>query len=465
MSRPRKVAIHPARVQPLNDRPVRRAECVLYWMQQSQREHFNHALEYAAGRANELDLPLVVGFGLTSDYPEANLRHYRFMLEGLQEVERALSRRRIRFVLQFGDPAVVALRLGKQAALIVCDRGYLRVQKDWRRKVATKASCAVIQVESDVIVPVDAASDKREFGARTLRPKLLRLAEDFLVPLPRVRIKRSSLKAGMRRVRLTDLGGLLRSLKLDRTVGPVSHLFRGGNSEAQRRFKAFLKRHLTDYKDHRNQPQTDDVSHMSKYLHFGQVSPVWLMLNVKKHIRAGRKNVYSFVDELLVRRELAMNWVEHTPDYDRYSSLPEWARKTLQEHRGDKRPRVYSMADLEQGRTHDPYWNAAMREMVLTGYMHNYMRMYWGKKILEWSRTPEGAFQAALYLNNKYFVDGRDPNSFANIAWVFGQHDRPWPERAIFGKIRYMNAAGLERKCDIQAYVVKAQALIPCFGS
>ncbi len=459
MPRPKKETIHPARIQPLNDRPIRPGRHVLYWMQQSQREHFNHALEYAASRANELDLPLLVGFGLTSDYPEANLRHYRFMLEGLQEVERLLSRRRIRFALQLGDPVAVALRLGKQASLIVCDRGYLRVQKEWRRTVAAKAACAVIQVESDVIVPVDAASDKREFGARTLRPKVLRLAEEFLSPLPRVRIKRSSLKMRIFRARLTDLDGLLRHLKLDRSVGPISHLFRGGNSMAQRQFEAFLQRRLPNYKDHRNQPQTDDVSHMSKYLHFGQISPVWLMLNVKKHIRGGRKNIYSFVDELLVRRELAMNWVEHTLDYDRYGSLPEWARKTLGEHRDDERPLLYSRADLEQGRTHDPYWNAAMREMVVTGYMHNYMRMYWGKKILEWSRSPERAFQTALYLNNKYFVDGRDPNSFANVAWVFGQHDRPWPERPIFGKVRYMNAAGLERKCDIAAYVEKVERL------
>ena len=199
------------------------------------------------------------------------------------------------------------------------------------------------------VVPVDAASNKREFGARTLRPKVLRLAEDFLVPLPRVRIQCSSLRMRVRHARLTDLDALLGRLKLDRSVKPVSHLFCGGNSNARRQFKTFLKRHLPDYGDHRNQPQTDDVSHMSKYLHFGQVSPVWLMLNAEKHFRAGRSNVYSFIDELLVRRELAMNWVEHMPDYDRYSSLPEWARKTLQEHRYDKRPRIYSIDGSRTG--------------------------------------------------------------------------------------------------------------------
>ncbi len=452
-------AIHPARIKQLNNRPVRPGRYVLYWMQQSQREHFNHALEYAAARANQLDLPLLVAFSLTSGFPDANLRHYRFMLEGLQEVERALRRRRIKFVLQLGDPPQVVLRLGKVAAMIVCDRGYLRIQKHWRRKVARKAACAVIQIESDVIVPVESASTKREFAARTLRPKLLRLVDEFARPPRKTVVNKSSLHLPARSESLHDLDALCRRLKLDRSVPPISALHQGGTSVARRRFQRFLRESLRHYQRHRNQPQTDDVSHMSKYLHFGQISPVWLLLAAQKQGSAGRANVYTFIDELLVRRELAANWVEFTPEYDRYSALPDWARATLGKHRGDRRPAVYSLRDLEKAQTHDPYWNAAMREMIATGYLHNYMRMYWGKKILEWSRTPEAAFRNTLGLNNKYFVDGRDPNGFANVAWIFGQHDRPWPERPIFGTVRYMNAAGLERKCDIRAYVEKVAAL------
>ncbi len=444
----------------LNDRPPRKGRYVLYWMQQSQREDCNDALEYAAARANEVGLPLLVGFGLTSGFPDANLRHYRFMLEGLQEVERALRQRRIRFVLQLGDPAEVALRLGCSAAVIVCDRGYLRIQKEWRRKLAAKATCPVVQVEADVVVPVEAASGKREFAARTLRPKLLRLLDDF-AQLPRkVRLKKSSLNLSFRSEKSGDMDRLCRRLKLDRSVRPITDLHRGGTSVARRTFKRFLRVALPDYKEHRNQPQTNDVSHMSKYLHFGQISPVWLLLEARRHRRGGRANVYCFVDELLVRRELAVNWVEFTPDYDQYRALPEWARKTLEQHRSDARPTVYSARELEKAETHDPYWNASMREMAATGYMHNYMRMYWGKKILEWSRTPESAFRIALQLNNKYFVDGRDPNGFANVGWIFGQHDRPWPERPIFGKVRYMNAAGLERKCDIRGYLRKVDELL-----
>jgi deoxyribodipyrimidine photo-lyase len=187
---------------------------------------------------------------------------------------------------------------------------------------------------------------------------------------------------------------------------------------------------------------------------------VWLALEVRKHAAAGTQNVQSFIDELLVRRELSMNWVEFSSRYAHYESLPEWARATLAEHAGDRRPFIYSRAHLEAAETHDPYWNAAMREMRFTGYMHNHMRMYWGKKILEWTAVPEEAHATALAINNRYFLDGRDANSFANIAWIFGQHDRPWPERLVFGKVRYMNAAGLERKCDIGTYVANVDRLV-----
>jgi deoxyribodipyrimidine photo-lyase len=452
-------SIHGNRIRNLNDVPTRQGTHVLYWMQQSQRAEFNHALEYAAQRANDLDLPLVVGFGLTDGFPDANLRHYVFMLEGLAETARSLSARGVQFVLQMGDPADVALKLGRAAALIVCDRGYLRLPKQWRERVGREATCQVTQVESDVIVPINTASNRCEFGARTLRPKLLRQRDEYLVDVPKVRLKRSSLTMLGKRVDLDDIPALCRRLKLDRSVEPVTRLFRGGTAEAKKRFRRFLRTHLRDYKDHRNQPQTDDVSHVSKYLHFGQVSPVWLALEAQKHKVSGRQNIYSFIDELLVRRELAMNWVEFVENYDRYESLPEWSRASLDQHRSDRRPHVYAREQLEAAATHDPYWNAAMREMRVTGYMHNHMRMYWGKKILEWSAAPETAHAIALAINNKYFLDGRDANSFANIAWIFGQHDRPWPERPIFGKVRYMNAAGLERKCDIKAYVEKVRKL------
>jgi deoxyribodipyrimidine photo-lyase len=211
--------------------------------------------------------------------------------------------------------------------------------------------------------------------------------------------------------------------------------------------------------EHRNQPQTDDVSHMSKYLHYGHVSPVYVALKIRGS-GGPAEDIDSYLEEVIVRRELSMNFCHYTPDYDSYSCLPEWAKKTLEEHADDEREYEYSREQLENAETHDEYWNAAMREMVHTGYMHNHMRMYWGKKILEWSSSPREAYATTLYLNNKYFLDGRDANSYANVAWVFGQHDRGWKEREVFGKVRYMSAGGLERKAEPARYVEKVERLI-----
>ena len=451
--------IHPDRIQLLRDvDPDPDGSYVLYWMQQSQRADDNHALAYAVEQARALDQPLVVGFGLMDDYPEANLRHYVFMLEGLRDTAQALQRRGIKLVVHRGPPAAVALALGGAASLIVCDRGYLRHQRQWRHQVADEARCRVVQVESDLVVPVEVASDKREYAARTIRRKIMTQFEDYL-SLPDVgNPAKSSMPLHVTGEDLGDPTALARSLRLPQEVPPVSHLFTGGGTAAKQTFNHFLDTLFTDYADHRNQPQTDNVSHMSKYLHFGMVSPVWLLNRVRQS--RSQENVASYVEEVLVRRELAANFCYYTPDYDRYDCLPDWSRKTLRQHRNDPRPHQYTRSQLENADTHDDYWNAAMREMVHTGYMHNYMRMYWGKKIVEWCNTPEYAYQTTLYLNNKYFLDGRDFNSFSNVAWVFGNHDRPWTERSVFGKTRYMNAAGLERKTKPRAYVEKVDALV-----
>ncbi|HEX2741334.1 MAG TPA: deoxyribodipyrimidine photo-lyase [Rubrobacter sp.] len=451
------------RVQNLNEADVRDGDHVLYWMQSSQRAEQNHALEYAVQRANDLGQRLLVVFGLTDDYPEANLRHYTFMLEGLEDVQEALKERGIKMVVRKGSPDAVALDAGKDASLIVTDRGYLRPQRRWREKVAGEAGCLVTQVESNVVVPVELASEKRETAARTLRPKIQEYLEDFLVGLTPMKIEKQSLNVRAEGLDLSDIERVLDGMDLDRSVGPLSHLYRGGTSEAKKVFRIFLKDSFSNYDGHRNQPQTDDVSHMSKYLHFGHVSPIWLALEARQ-ARTKKANIESFVEELIVRRELSMNFVHYTPDYDSYSCLPDWARKTLEEHKDDEREHTYTRKHLESAQTHDEYWNTAMKEMVHTGYMHNYMRMYWGKKILEWSNTPEHAYRTTLYLNNKYFLDGRDPNSFTNVAWIFGQHDRGWTEREVFGKVRYMSAGGLERKTKPEQYVEKIEKRIDASG-
>ncbi len=446
--------IEDSRIQRLNDAQISDGKYVLYWMQQSQRAEFCHALEYAIQQANELGLRLAVGFGLTDDYPEANARHYRFMLEGLQDTAAALRRRKIPLVVRKGAPDAVALQLARDAALVVCDRGYLRHQREWRRRVAEKAKCPVVQVESDVVVPVEVASQKAEYAARTLRPKIHTHLDDYLIELRTTSLNKDSTRVGLDGLDLSDLDSLLDSLDIDHSVPPVSHLFKGGTSQARARLSRFLVERFRHYDENRKRPETDNVTHLGMYLHFGQISPVYIALQVLE-ASASKKLKDALIEELVVRRELAVNFVYYTSKYDSYSCLPDWARRTLAEHKDDEREHRYTRRELETAGTHDRYWNAAMRELRYTGYMHNYMRMYWGKKILEWSGTPSYAYKVALELNNKYFLDGRDPNSFANVAWIFGLHDRPWGERDVFGTIRYMSAAGLERKADIERYVEK----------
>jgi deoxyribodipyrimidine photo-lyase len=452
--------IQPSRIRQLNDLEIKQGTYVLYWMQQSQRAEYNQALEYAIQQGNQLGQGIVVVFGLTASYPEANLRHFTFLLEGLRETQQALAKRGIRLVVRRGDPADVALSFAPQASLIVCDCGYLRHQKAWRQQVAEGAGRRVVQVESDVIVPVAVASDKAEYAARTIRPKIHRQLDDYLIDLKHTKVKRSSLNLAIKGIELDKIESILKPMAIDRQVAPVSVLFQGGTSQAVKRFGQFIRRRLQFYDQHSNQPQTDDISQMSSYLHFGQISPLYLALKIQQAENANAGAKAAFLEELIVRRELAVNFVEYTRNYDTYDCLPNWAQKTLAEHQKDQRRVVYNQEQLEAADTHDPYWNAAMREMRYTGFMHNYMRMYWGKKILEWSRTPQEGFRTTLAINNKYFIDGRDPNSYTGVAWIYGVHDRAWSERPIFGKIRYMAASGLERKCDIAAYVAKVDTLV-----
>jgi deoxyribodipyrimidine photo-lyase len=451
--------VQPTRIQPLNHDTIQKGHYVLYWMQQAQRAEYNHALEYAIQQANALGQGVLVGFGLVDDYPGANLRHYSFMLEGLRETQSSLASQGIKMVVQLGLPAKVALDLGKKASLVICDRGYLGHQKAWRLQVALSAACPVIQVESDVVIPLEVVSNKAEYAARTIRPKIHRHLDDYLVPFVSSRVKKDSLGLNIDSLDLKDIDRLLDRLPIDRQAAPVTQFFKGGSSQGMARFDHFIQKRFHRYVENRNQPQTDDISHMSPYLHFGQISPLYLSLRIKAEGEHHMESREAYLEELIVRRELAMNFVHYTPGYDSFSCLPQWAQKTLMEHRKDHRQSMYTRSQLEKAQTHDNYWNAAMKEMKLTGFMHNYMRMYWGKKILEWSKTPKQAFRTTLAVNNTYFLDGRDPNSYAGVAWIFGMHDRAWFERPIFGKVRYMAASGLERKCDIQAYVDKIESL------
>ena len=441
--------IHPDRIQRTDSRPPGRGKYVLYWMQQAQRAECNHALEYAIEQANALHLPVQAAFVLTA-FPEANRRHYQFMLEGLRETEQRLAARKIGFCLQAGIPEEIVPALARDAALLVSDVGYLRVQRQWRTDVFKRCDCPGVLVETDAVVPVAAASDHAEFAARTLRPKIHQRLAEFLKPLRALPVAVSATGLSKCSLSLADPAALCHRLGLASGVPPAP--VSGGRAAAEKLLDRFLRHRLAAYPEESGDPVLDGGSHLSAALHFGQISPLEIAL------RAGRADVSraacdAFLEQLILRRELSLNACWFNPGYDRYDTLPAWARATLDRHRRDRRAYTYTRAQWEAGATHDPCWNAAQAEMVRSGRMHNYMRMYWGKKILEWSRTPEEAFETALFLNNKYELDGRDPNGFAGVGWCFGLHDRPWTERPVFGMVRYMNANGLRRKFDIEAYI------------
>lgn len=433
---------------------------VVYWMQQAQRVHFNHALRHAIELANVRRLPLMVFFGLTANYPEANERHYAFMLEGLREVKAILEHFHVTFVIRFVSPEEGVLDYLEHAATLVMDYGYLRHQKLWRKHVLDVSmtrfpALRIDLVDTDAIVPVRIASDKAEYGAYTLRPKVMKLYPSFrdFVRIPV--LANSSRLPYASDTELSDIDAILQILPLDRSVRK-SQVYKGGYVEASRKMTRFIEEKAEHYLES-NDPSTDFTSLLSMYIHFGQMSSLDILeriFHAHDHGQLDGKVLDAFVEQLLVRRELALNYVTYVKGYDAFETMTEpWAYQTMEEHAHDIRPYLYTKEQIEESKTHDPYFNAAMTEMRETGYMHNYMRMYWAKKIIEWTPSFRTAYDIVLSLNNKYFIDGRDPNSYASVAWCFGKHDRAWTEREVFGKLRYMNDKGLERKFDIKSYV------------
>jgi len=440
---------------------VRRAgrpegKCVVYWMQRSQRALDNPALETAVQVANILEKPLVVFLAPVPFYPHANLRHYRFLNQGVSDIAAGLQKRKIGFVLRrYPDHHLLKFCKEVQAALVVGDENPMREPEHWREAVRRKLRAPFWTVDADVIVPSRLLL-KEQYAAYTARPIIRRLLPDFLQPVGNTMAKVAwKAPAGLRSLPVeTDI---TEGWKLDRSVSPVN-VFGGGTTEALKRLKSFIKNHLEGYPVERNKPELDSTSHMSPYLHFGHIGPHTVALAVQK-ADAPKQAKDVFLEELIVRRELAINFVRFNPDYDNFESGAVWAQQSLAEHSGDPR-QVYSRSQLENAETHDPLWNAAQRQMVFGGWMHNYVRMYWAKKILEWSRTPAEAYTTAVYLNDKYELDGRDPNGYAGIAWgIVGKHDRPWFERPIFGKIRYMSFNSMSKKFDSKRYIRQVEEL------
>lgn len=437
------------RIHILNHLPEKDGQYVLYRMQAAVRSRDNLALSEAVRIANRLQLPLWVVFRLDPDFPDANYRHFCFLADGIREFMTASLDMGCRFELLAGSLEQAYNPFLENAACVVTDRGYLRIQKEWRAWLTNHASCRVVEVEDGLIVPVESASHKAEWAARTIRPKLMAkldyFSSDFISEQPGLywRCSSDSQLIGRNENILNDVLQTVRRKSLVESV--AGH---GGECEAEKCLQEFVSVKLLGYADHRNDPSLQATSHLSAYLHFGHIAPLRILEAVKSHPGSA-----PFVEELFVRRELAHNYVHYVPDYDTYEALPSWAKRNLAMHASDPRPYLYSLQQLENGETHDVCWNAAMLEMKRTGFMQNTMRMYWGKKIIEWTSTPAEAWQRIVFLNNRYFLDGRDPNSYAGIGWCFGLHDRPWQERSVFGRVRYMNETGLRRKYDMETYI------------
>jgi deoxyribodipyrimidine photo-lyase len=434
-------------------------KCVVYWMQRAQRGIDNPALDVAIEAANLLQKPVLVFFGLHPGYPNANLRHYSFLIEGVAGIKAAVERRGALFVFRpFPSHDLIRFCEEVRPSLVIGDENPMREPESWRRSAAAKLRVPLWTVDADVIVP-SRFFPKEEFAARTLRPKIHRLLPAFLTPLKN---PKAVVKWGTGRVPATetpDEKELLARLPLDRSAEPVNY-YKGGSAAGMKLLKAFLNEGLSRYDADRNQPDLPGLSSMSAYLHFGHLGPHTIALAVRD-ADASPAAKDAFLEELIVRRELSINFVLRNPRYDRLAGCPEWGLKTLREHEQDEREHLYALEEFESAVTHDPLWNAAQLEMVVSGKMHGYMRMYWAKKILEWTRTPEEAFDAAVTLNDRYELDGRDPNGYTGIAWAIGgKHDRPWPPaRPVFGLIRYMNDNGCARKFDVKAYIRKIETL------
>ena len=424
---------------------------VVYWMSREQRVNDNWGLLFAQNIALAHKRPLAVVFCLVPDYPGANIRHYGFMLKGLQEVEQNLRKFKIPFILLAGAPTEILPRYLTEVkgASLVTDFDPLFIKRSWQHDVAAQIDCSFYVVDGHNIVPCLHASPKQEYGAYTLRPKIKKLLSDFLGGFPELMPHPA---AGKTFAAVPIDWQKLHNSVADHSVPEVEWLL-PGETAAMVRTRGFLKGGLENYSQNRNDPNLDGQSNISPYLHFGHIASqrVALLVNAAK-IPSQEKE--AFLEELIVRKELADNFCYYNEHYASFAGFPDWARKTLDAHRGDKREYRYSRRKLEAGKTHDDLWNAAQQQMVVQGKMHGYLRMYWAKKILEWSPSPEDAIESAIYLNDRYELDGRDPNGYAGIAWsIGGVHDRAWGERPVFGKIRYMSYAGCARKFDVKKYI------------
>lgn len=426
---------------------------VIYWMSRDQRLQNNWALIFAQTLALEQNKDLIITFCLTDNFLGAYFRHYSFLLEGLEKLQKDASNYNIPFKLLIGNPVIEIPKFVEEtnSSALVTDFDPLKTKRYWKNVIKTKISIPYFEIDAHNIVPITTASNKLEFSAATIRPKINRMIDYFLDDFDQLKVHRSQSTFDFERINIMEV---FKKLKIDRSVGKVIGI-KSGEDEAGTVLQDFVQNKLMDYNEFRNDPNYDVQSGLSPYLHFGQISAQYISLFIKLNIQPS-DSMTSFLEELIVRRELSDNYCYYNPFYDKFEGFHEWAKRTLKQHWNDIREYKYDSEQFENAETDDSLWNAAQLELVNTGKMHGYMRMYWAKKILEWSENPEIAQNIAINLNDKYSLDGRDPNGYTGIAWsIGGVHDRAWTERQVFGKIRYMNRNGCARKFDINRYIQK----------
>ncbi|MBN2415200.1 deoxyribodipyrimidine photo-lyase [bacterium] len=440
--------VQSARISSLNAIPARPGP-VVYWMSRDQRARDNWALLYAQEKAVEFRAPLHVVFCLVPEFLGALDRQYRFMLHGLRQTAADLSGLHIPFRLEEGEPRerIPAFLDRVGAGMLVTDFDPLKIKRAWKQQVLESITVCAREVDTHNIVPCRAASDKQEWAAYTIRKKITLKLPDFLEPFPSlIDHPFPADPAG---------AGLERPLKAhpDSGMNTGGDIVVPGEAAARACLDTFITERLDGYPENRNNPLIDGTSNLSPYLHFGQIAPQRVAWEVQQS-RANPAAKEAFLEELIVRRELADNYCWYNREYDTVNGFPDWARATLADHRHDQREYIYSPEQFERAQTHDALWNAAQTGLTATGTMHGYLRMYWAKKILEWTPSPEEALAIAISLNDRYQLDGRDPNGYTGVAWsIGGVHDRAWPERSVFGKIRFMNASGCRRKFDVDGYI------------